>query len=193
MKTLLIARIRKQVLKQNSLINCLFFSTDLTMRLTLLLTFMCFYGESFTTQVHTRIRTLNYDQLEPSLNRMNDTVYFVNFWATWCAPCRAEMPDIEKIGEKYKSMKFKVLLVSLDFPDQINERLLTYMRKNNIKSEVILLNDPNQNRWIDKIDTRWSGELPFTIIYGRNFRETYARSFEFHELDSIINAKLKLQ
>lgn len=163
------------------------------MRLSIILILMYFFGESFITQVNTRVRTMNFNQLEPSLNRINDTVYFVNFWATWCAPCRAEMPAIEKIGEKYKSMKFKVLLVSLDFPDQLNERLLTFIRKNNIKSEVILLDDPNQNRWIDKIDARWSGELPFTLIYGRNFKETYARSFEFHELDSIINSKLKQQ
>ena len=119
------------------------------------------------------------------------TPTLVDFHATWCGPCRVEMPFIEKVAEKYNANKFKVLLVSLDFPNQLNDRLLPYISTNRLKSEVLLLDDPNQNRWIEKVDPNWSGELPFTLIYGRNFRETYARSFEFQELDSIINSKLK--
>ncbi|HEX7410564.1 MAG TPA: TlpA family protein disulfide reductase [Bacteroidales bacterium] len=161
------------------------------MRLALLFITMSLFWQPKIGVVDTKVRTLNFDQLEPLLHRINDTVYLVNFWATWCGPCRAEMPAIKKVGEKYKASKFKVLLVSLDFPTQLNERLLPYIRTNHLKSEVVLLDDPNQNRWIDKVDPKWSGDLPFTLIYGRNFRETYARSFEFHELDSIINAKLK--
>lgn len=160
------------------------------MRFTLLFMTMSLFGQTGSREFNAHVRKLNFEQLEPSLHHINDTVYLVNFWATWCGPCRAEMPLIEKAGEKYSAKKFRILLVSLDFPNQMKERLLPYISANHIKSEVVLLDDPDQNRWIDKVDPKWDGELPFTIIYGRNFRESFARTFGPSELDSIINAKL---
>lgn len=136
------------------------------------------------------VPTMNFKQFEPELHKKNDSVYLVNFWATWCGPCRDELPAIEKVGEKYKDKKFRILLVSMDMPNQINSRLVPYLKTNNIKSDVILLNDPRSNEWIDKVDPGWSGEIPFTVIYGRDFRNTYNTSFNFKELDSIINQKL---
>ena len=54
------------------------------------------------------------------LNRINndsDTTYVVNFWATWCKPCVAELPEFEKLhlDAKDNNRKTKVLLVSMDF------------------------------------------------------------------------------
>jgi thiol-disulfide isomerase/thioredoxin len=137
-----------------------------------------------------KIVVYNFDQFEPSLHKANDTVYLVNFWATWCAPCREELPAIQQVAEKYKKQKFRILLVSLDMPNQLESRLMPFIHSNQIKPEVILLDDPNQNRWIDKVDPGWSGEIPFTLIYGKDFREGYSRSFNFHNLDSIIHSKL---
>jgi thiol-disulfide isomerase/thioredoxin len=145
---------------------------------------------AFTQPEGGDIRVMNFDQLEPYLHFKNDTVYLVNFWATWCAPCRKEMPAIQAVAEKYKEKPFKVLLVSLDMPGQLDKSLVPFLKTNNIDLEVILLDDPNQNRWIDLVDKSWSGELPFTLIYGKNFRESHSQVFTFEELDSIINAKL---
>jgi thiol-disulfide isomerase/thioredoxin len=137
-----------------------------------------------------KIPVVNFDQFEPSLHYKNDSVYLVNFWATWCIPCRQELPDIEKIGQKYANKKFRVLLVSLDLPKLLESQLIPFIRSNQIKQEVILLNDPNQNNWIDKVDPGWSGEIPFTLIYGRDFRVPHSGTFRFDELDSIINLKI---
>jgi len=139
------------------------------------------------------VPVMNFKQFEPELHKKNDTVYLVNFWATWCGPCRDELPAIEKVGETYKDKKFRILLVSMDMPNQVNSRLLPFIKTNQIKSDVILLNDPHSNEWIDKVDPGWSGEIPFTVIYGRDFRNTYNTSFNFKELDSIINQKLNSQ
>jgi len=139
-----------------------------------------------------KIRVVNFNQLEPYLHKSNDTIYLVNFWATWCAPCLKELPAIRAVEEKYADEKFKVLLVSLDFPKELTTRLEPFMKSKNITSDVFLLDDPNQNRWIDKVDANWSGEIPFTLIYGKQFRESYSRTFTLEELDSIINLKLNL-
>ncbi len=136
------------------------------------------------------IPVMNFNQFEPILHYNNDSVYLVNFWATWCAPCRQELPAIEKVAYKYSGKKFRVILVSMDFKNQIESQLLPFVKSNNIKSDVILLHDLDQNTWIDKVDPGWSGEIPFTVIYGKNFRNTYSRSFHFTELDSIVSQKL---
>ncbi len=147
--------------------------------------------KSQVTQAN-KIQVINFDQLEPYLHKTNDTVYLVNFWATWCAPCIKELPAIKAVEKKYSGKKFKVLMVSLDFTKDLKSRLEPFVKSKNITSDVFLLNDPDQNRWINKVDAGWSGEIPFTLLYGRNFREFYPRAYTFEELDSIINLKLNM-
>lgn len=163
-------------------------------RMIILLMSFLFVGQAQGLQVPDRkkIRILNFDQLEPYLHFRNDTVYLVNFWATWCAPCIAELPAINAVEKKYSGKKFKVLLVSLDLPRQLESRLIPFVLSHQITSDVFLLDDPNQNRWIDKVDKEWSGEIPFTVIYGKDFRDSYTQSFSYQTLDSIVNRKINL-
>jgi len=137
-----------------------------------------------------KIQVIDFKQLEPYLHKTNDTTYLVNFWATWCAPCIKELPAIQQVEEKYKNEKFKVLLVSLDFERDLTGRLEPFLKSKNITSKVFLLNDPNQNKWIDKVDPKWSGDIPFTLIYNKQFRESFSHPFTFDELNLIINQKL---
>lgn len=166
----------------------------LMLRRTLLLLLILLVGQITKSQINkaNKIQVVNFDKLEPYLHKTNDTIYLVNFWATWCAPCIKELPAIEAIEKKYSDKKFKVLLVSLDFSKELTSRLEPFVKSRNITSDVFLLNDPDQNRWINKVDPNWSGEIPFTVIYGKQFRESYSHPFTFEELDSIINLKLNL-
>ncbi len=120
----------------------------------------------------------------------NDTLYVVNFWATWCKPCVAELPYFEEAGEKYQSQKVKVLLVSLDFLRE-KQKVDKFVLDKNIKSEVVVLNGGNPNVWIDKLETQWGGAIPATIFY-RKGEKLFFREGEFErtELDSIIKTKL---
>ncbi len=139
----------------------------------------------------THIPILNFKQLnEQYLNRDTDTLYIINFWATWCGPCVKELPYFEQITEKYKTQKVKVILVSLDFAKNYETTLLPFMQKRKLKSEVILLDDPASNQWIDQVDATWSGSIPATIIYTKNSRKFYEQSFNFEELDSIVKLKI---
>lgn len=161
---------------------------------TCLLILVLLFGQSVSSKVPDKkdIRVVNFDQLEPLLHFKNDTVYLINFWATWCAPCLAELPAIKAVEEKYSDQKFKVLLVSLDQPSQLKTRLIPFVRSNKVTAEVILLDDPNQNRWIDKVDKEWSGDIPYTVIYGKYFRDSFTQSFNFTTLDSIVKRKIKM-
>jgi thiol-disulfide isomerase/thioredoxin len=129
-----------------------------------------------------------FNWFEQQRNVYNDTTYVINFWATWCIPCVAELPHFEAITEKYKTQKVKVILVSLDFAKTINKQLMPFLAKKNIKSKVVLLNDPDYNAWIDKVNPTWSGGLPATLIFNNktSFVQFFEKELTFVELDSVL-------
>jgi len=138
------------------------------------------------------IPVYDFNGLEPLLHIDNDTTYIVNFWATWCKPCVEELPYFEEAHEAYKNEKVKVLLVSMDFRKQLEKKLIPFISKNNLQSEVVVLSDPDANSWIDKVSPEWGGAIPATLIYKKNKRDFYTRAFEnFDDLNSIIQPYLK--
>jgi hypothetical protein len=80
-----------------------------------------------------------------------------------------------------------VLLVSLDFPKQIHSGLIPFLDKNEITAPVILLNDPNSNAWINKVDNTWSGSLPATLIYKGQSRLFFEEELNYDSLIESIN------
>ncbi len=130
---------------------------------------------------------LTFEQLKPFLTTNSDTVFIINFWATWCAPCVAELPYFETLTTDLKGKKAKVILVSLDFKSQIQTKLLPFLKKNRLKSEVLVLVESNPNAWIPKVAEEWSGSIPATLIFDKNKRQFYEQNFEkYKDLKEII-------
>jgi len=138
-----------------------------------------------------KLEVYDYDGLEPLIHKKDDKVHVVNFWATWCGPCVKELPYFEAINDTYKNENVEVLLVSLDFPSKYDSALKPFIKKNNLKSKVVALNDTDQNRWIPAINEDWSGALPATIIYKGDKRQFYERSFTIEELETELKQFLK--
>ena len=97
-----------------------------------------------------------------------------------------EIPYFEKINREYRERGVKVLLVSLDFPSQVESRVVPFIEKLQVESEVILLNESNPNRWIPLVSEEWSGAIPATIVYNRHNREFHEGELSFEELEAII-------
>lgn len=132
-----------------------------------------------------------FEEFEHWLNKDTDSLYVINFWATWCAPCVKEIPDFERINDEYRNDKVKVLFVSLDFPSHIENRVVPFIERMKMNAQVVLLDDPRSNRWIPKVSDSWTGAIPATLIYNRDFRQFYEREFNFEELEEIIVPLLK--
>ena len=139
---------------------------------------------------HAQPPAVSFDQLKPRLSTSGDTVYVVNFWATWCVPCVKELPEFEKLNEVYGDKKVKVLLVSLDNPRHMNSRVIPFIEQHNLKSEIVLLDDPRSNRWIPEVDESWSGAIPATVFFTKDSRSFYERAFAYDELENIVQSKL---
>jgi thiol-disulfide isomerase/thioredoxin len=132
------------------------------------------------------VYSYDFNNFENRLHKENDTIYVVNFWATWCAPCVKELPYYEKLNSEYKGKKVKVLLVSLDMKKQVEAALLPFIKKKKLKSEVIHLHDPNADAWISRVDPSWSGALPATVIYSRGKRKFYEQTFTYEQLENEV-------
>jgi thiol-disulfide isomerase/thioredoxin len=137
------------------------------------------------------LKIYDYDGLEPLINKDDDKIHVVNFWATWCAPCVKELPYFETINKNYKDKNVEVLLVSLDFPKDYDKKLKPFIKNKNLKSKVVALDDTNMNRWLPMVNKDWSGAIPATIIYNGDKRQFYERSFTQEELETELKQFIK--
>ena len=133
------------------------------------------------------IPIVNFDGVKPLLNKSTDSLYVINFWATWCAPCVKEIPYFERLAEEYADRKLKVILINLDFSNHYESRLLPFVEKNGVKSKIVMLDDPDANRWINQVDPSWSGAIPATLIYNKTERKFFEKEFTFEELKEAVN------
>lgn len=137
------------------------------------------------------IKVVDFESFQPYLQKNNDdTVYVINFWATWCVPCVKEMPYFTKARREYTDEKIKFLLVSLDFPQNIKSRVIPFIEKHKIQAEVIVLDDPNANSWIDKVNPSWSGALPATVVYKNEQKSFHEGEITYKQLTNLIEPKL---
>lgn len=138
------------------------------------------------------LKIFNFDQLLAYFEaKDSEKTYVVNFWATWCAPCVKELPFFEQLNSNYASKNVEVILVSLDFPKQIESKLIPFLKKRELQSEVVVLDDVDSNTWIPKVHEDWSGAIPATIIYNKRKRMFYERSFNYEELEFELNKIIK--
>lgn len=131
-----------------------------------------------------KVNLLTVDQLEQRLDSAKDTVYIINFWATWCAPCIEELPYFERFSTTMKQEPVKVLLVSLDFKSKLESAVKPFVKRMNLQNEVYLLNERNQQTYIDRIDKSWSGAIPATLIVNpkRQSRKLMEKELTYQEL-----------
>jgi thiol-disulfide isomerase/thioredoxin len=127
-------------------------------------------------------------EFEPWLNRQDDSLYVINFWATWCAPCVAELPLFEELAAAYSEQPIKVLLVSLDFPEELDKRLAPFLAKRQLKSQIFILDQDGVNEWMEKISPQWSGAIPATLVYRKGKREFYEKKFKGEELKEAVKS-----
>ena len=144
---------------------------------------------SVTSARSQSVKVIKFDQLNQLIHKPNDTLYVVNFWATWCAPCVKELPEFERARQAYASQKVSVLLVSMDDKADLAKKVNPFVRNRKIQSRVVLLDEPDLNAWVDQVAPEWSGALPMTLILNkqRNVRQYIGRPVKEGELATIIN------
>jgi thiol-disulfide isomerase/thioredoxin len=98
----------------------------------------------------------------------------VNFWATWCDPCREEFPDLVKLDAEYKG-KIDFITISLDEVAEIDRDVPKFLREMKAEMPAYLLKAQDDDAAIAAVSKNFTGARPFTILYDATGKETYFR------------------
>ena len=113
----------------------------------------------------TRARAINAEELQNLLKRNGSRPLLVNYWATWCDPCRDEFPDLVQIDGQYRAKGLDFIAITLDDLADINTAVPKFLREMKAKMPVYLLNVADPEPAINAVDRDWGGALPATFLY----------------------------
>jgi thiol-disulfide isomerase/thioredoxin len=100
----------------------------------------------------------------------------VNFWATFCKPCIAEIPYFQKLIQEYEEDGVQLLLVSLDMEEMYPSKIKTFANRFNFTAPIVFLDETNADVFCPKIDETWSGAIPASLFI--NNKTGYRKFFE---------------
>ena len=92
----------------------------------------------------------------------------VNFWATWCDPCREEFPDLVKLDGDYGAKKLNFVAISLDDVTDLKTTVPQFLQEMKATMPVVLLNVNDPEPAIKMVDAAWDGQLPATFLYDQD-------------------------
>lgn len=102
-------------------------------------------------------------------------VVLVEFWATWCVPCREEMPELVKLERKLRARGLDVIMISVDDPND-EARAAKVLKDTTMPVPGFLRNVPDDDKFCVSVDPGWaSGAVPAIFLYNRSGRKV--RSF----------------
>jgi thiol-disulfide isomerase/thioredoxin len=111
------------------------------------------------------VSPIDVDALKGLLSETREHPLLVNFWATWCDPCRDEFPDLVKIDAQYRPGSLDFVTVSLDDFSDIKTAVPKFLDSMKATMPAYLLNVSDPEPAINAVDPGWQGSLPATFLY----------------------------
>lgn len=113
----------------------------------------------------------------------------INFWATFCKPCIAELPRFQALATAYKTKGLKLFLVSLDVKEAYPAKIVSAAKRLKLTSPVVFLNETDADVFCPAVDSSWSGVIPATIFI--NNAKGYRRFLEEELSRDKLEAEIK--
>ena len=118
-------------------------------------------------------RAINAEEMQALLRRDGARPLLVNYWATWCDPCREEFPDLVKIDKQYRPKDLDFIAISLDDLSDLKTAVPKFLREMGAKMPNYLLNVSDPEPAIKLVDPAWDGALPATFLYNQKGEVVY--------------------
>jgi thiol-disulfide isomerase/thioredoxin len=112
------------------------------------------------------LQPMDEDAFSQALAANKGKAVLFDFWATWCGPCRAELPELVKLERKWRGRGLVLVTVSADEPER-EPAALQFLLKTGVRFPAYVKHVKNDEAFIDSIDKKWSGALPGLFLYDR--------------------------
>ena len=119
------------------------------------------------------VSAIDTNELKVLLTQQRERPLLVNFWATYCDPCRDEFPDLVKIDKDYRPRALDFVTVSLDDMADIKTGVPEFLGSMKATMPAYLLNASDPEPAINIVDPRWRGDLPATYLYNEKGEIVY--------------------
>ena len=118
-------------------------------------------------------------------------VVLVDFWATWCDPCRAELPQLLKLERKWHDRGLVLVTVSADSTDQ-EQAALQFLERSGVRFPAFIKQVKDDEAFINAVDKKWSGALPALFLYDRSGRRvtSFVGEVEISDIEHAIEKLL---
>jgi thiol-disulfide isomerase/thioredoxin len=122
-------------------------------------------GRPATTRKTIVVAPVNLEALKGLITQQREHPLLINFWATYCDPCREEFPDLVKIDKDYRPLALEFITISLDDVTDIKTSVPKFLGSMKATMPAYLLDVSDPEPAIDLVDPRWQGSLPATFLY----------------------------
>ncbi len=131
--------------------------------------------------------------LKQAIAARRGQVVVVNFWATWCGPCVAELPALAALSRNYQGRGLTVIGISMDTPSLLHSRVEPLLAQKGIMYPVYLARTPDPETLIRAFGGGWQGDLPQTFIYDRqgHLGKALGQPHTTRELEALVKPYLK--
>lgn len=109
------------------------------------------------------LETLNKEQLIQLMKNDSDKLRVINVWATWCAPCIEEFPDLIEIHRMYRKRPFELITISGDGIEKKDE-VLNFLNEHNASTRNFIYEGHDKSEMMALIDKKAPGAIPHTVI-----------------------------
>jgi len=119
------------------------------------------------------LEKIDVKEIKELVKNSSSKLRLINIWATWCAPCVAEYPQLVELQRWYGQRDFEFVSLSADSPEQF-DKALAFLQKKHSPVKNYIYNGTDKYKLIEAIDPKWNGALPYTLLIEPNGKVAYS-------------------